>query len=120
MISRPVRFVVVPVAAKMQQIQLVDQPLLFQEINRAIDGDEVNTRVDFLRALEDLIDIQMLLRVVHHLQNDAALAGHADATCSYRLLNLTGCFGSIEALAGGNPVGRRCSHLSPSASLAQV
>ena len=104
----------------MQQIQLVDQPLLFKKIDRAVDGDEVNTGIDFLRSLEDLIHVQMLLGVVHHLQDDAALAGHADAAGSHRLLNLTGCFGGIEALAGGNPMGRRCSHLSPSASLAQV
>src|SRR5207253_10163311 len=53
----------------------------------------------------------MLLCIVHHLQNDATLAGHADATGCHSLLNLTGCLNSIETLAGGNPVGPRCSHL---------
>ena len=103
-IARPMSFVVVPVATEMQQVQFVDETLLLEQINRAVDGNQVNARVNFLRPLENLIDVQMLLRIVHHLQNDATLAGHADATGGHSLLNLAGCLGGIEALAGGNPV----------------
>ena len=78
--------------------------MLLEQINRAVDGNQVNARVNFLRSLENLIDVQMLLRIVHHLQDDAALTGHADATGRHSLLNLASCLGGIEALAGGNPV----------------
>ena len=63
MLPRPVRFVVMPVAAQMQQIQLVDQPLFFKEVNRAVNGDQVYACIDFLRPLEDLVHIEVLLRV---------------------------------------------------------
>jgi hypothetical protein len=105
-IPRPVRFVVVPVAAEMQQIQLVDQTLLFKKINRAVNGNQVHARIDFLRSREDLIHVQVLLGSIHHLQDDAALAGHADAAGGHSLLKLAGCFRGIKALTGGNPVGR--------------
>src|SRR5713226_3828963 len=104
-IPRPMRFVVVPVAPQVQQIQLVDQSLLFEEVNRAVSGDEVYASIDFLCPREDLIHVQVLLGVVHHLQDNAALTGHADATGSHRLLKFTSCLGSIEALTSRNPVG---------------
>jgi hypothetical protein len=110
-IARAVRLVIVPVAAKVEQIQFVDQALLFEQINRAVDGDEVDARVNLLSAFQDLVHIQMLLSIVHHLQNDAALPGHADSARGHRLLKFSGCFRGIEALTGGNPVSRRCSHL---------
>jgi len=105
-VPRTVSFVVVPVAAEMQQIQLVDQTLFFKKINRAVNGNQVNARIDFLRSREDLIHVQMLLGSIHHLQDHAALTGHADTAGCHSLLKLAGCFRGIEALTGGNPVGR--------------
>jgi hypothetical protein len=72
----------VPVAAKMQQIQVIDEALCFQEVNRAVHGDQVHACVNFLRFGENLIHVQMLFRIIHHLQNDAPLPGHADASRS--------------------------------------
>jgi hypothetical protein len=46
----------------------------------------------------------MLLGVVHHLQNDAALAGHANAARSYRLLKFSSGLSGIQALTGRDPV----------------
>jgi hypothetical protein len=37
----------------------------------------------------------MLLGIIHHLQDDAALAGHADATGCHSLLKLARCLGCI-------------------------
>jgi hypothetical protein len=48
----------------------------------------------------------MLLGVVHHLQDNSPLARHSNAAHSRSLLKPAGCLGSIEALPGGNPVGR--------------
>ena len=75
----PWRFVVVAVAAKMQQIQFVDEAVLFEQVDGAIDGDEMHAGIDFLGAGENLVDVEVLFRGVHDLQNDAALLGHADA-----------------------------------------
>ncbi len=105
-ISRPVRLVVMPVAAQMQQIQLINQSLFFEKINRSVDGNEVHARIDFLRPRQNLIYVQMLLRGIHHLQNDTPLPRHAYATRSHSLLNPTSCLCSIEALTRGNSVRR--------------
>src|SRR6267154_795307 len=117
-IPRPVRFVVVPVAAKMQQIQLVNQALFFKKINRAVNGNEVNAGVDFLRARQNLIHVQMLLGVIHHLQDHPPLPRHADTTSRRRLLKLAGCFCGVEPLTRGYAVGWRCSHSQFSARAA--
>jgi hypothetical protein len=103
-VARSVRFVVVAVAAKMEQIQLVDEPLFFQQIDGAIDGDQVYAGINSLCSLKNLINVQMLLGGIHHLQDDAALAGHSNAARGYRLLKFSSGLSGIEALTGRNPV----------------
>src|SRR5207237_6473822 len=78
--------------------------------DRSVDGPAVHARVNFLRPLENLVSVEMLLGVVHHLQDYAALPGHANAARRYRLLKFSGGLCGIEALTGGNPVGRRSWH----------
>jgi hypothetical protein len=104
-----VRFVIVTIAAKVQEIEFVDEALLLQQIDGAIDGDEVNLGIDFLRAGEDLIDVQVLFGGVHHLQDDAALAGEADATLAQGVLQAGGR-GGVDALAAGDAVTRVGGH----------
>jgi hypothetical protein len=70
----------------------------------------MHARVNLLRPLENLIDIQMLFRVIHDLQDHAALAGHSNAARGYRLLKFSRGLGGVEALTGGDPVGRRSCH----------
>jgi hypothetical protein len=106
MIAWPVGFVVVPVAAKMQQVQFVNEALLFQQVNRAVNGDEMHARVNLLRSLENLIDVQMLLGIIHYLQDDAPLPGHANSPRSRGLQEFPRCFGGIEALTSRDPVSR--------------
>jgi len=60
----------------------------------------------FCALAKNLIHVQVLLGIIHHLKNDAALAGHADSPRGYRLLKLPRCLCGIEALSGGNPVRR--------------
>jgi hypothetical protein len=106
-VSRPVRFVVVPVAAKMQQIQFINQAVFLKKINSAVNGNEVNVGVCLLRAFQYLIHIQVLFGVVHHLQNDAPLPGEPNPQPPDGLLQSAGGFGGIEAFTTGNPVRRR-------------
>ena len=85
-VPRPMRLVIVAVAAQMKQIQLIDEALFFQQVNRAVNRNEVYSRVHLLRPLENLIHVQMLLGVVHHLQNHSPLARHSNPARSHRLL----------------------------------
>ena len=109
-VARAVAFVIVAVAAKMEEVELVDEALFFEEVDGAVNGDEMNAGIDFLGALEDLVDIEMLLGGVHHFENDAALASQANFAFTNGLLKLSGGLGGVEALAGRNAVGRRCGH----------
>lgn len=106
-VARTVRFVIVAVAAQVEQVQLVDQAFFFQQVNGAVDGDKVHARVNFLRALENLIHVEVLLGVVHDLQDDAALAGHANPARGRSLLEFSRGFRGIEALSGRNAM--RCA-----------
>jgi len=103
-------FVVVAVAAKVEKVEFVDESFFLEEIDGAIDGDQVHGGVNFLRAGEDLVDIKMLLGVVHDFQDDAALAGEADALLAQSFLEAAGGLGSVEAFAGRDTMGRDGRH----------
>jgi len=109
-IAGAVSFVVVAVAAKVEEIEFVDEALAFQEIDGAVDGNEVYFGVDFLGAIEDLIDVEMLLGGIHDLEDDAALAGEADTTVTKSVLEMALGGGGVDALAGGNAMCRSGRH----------
>ena len=100
MIARAVGFVVVTIAAEMEEVKFVDEALFLEEIDSAIDGDEMDFVADFLGAFENLIDIEMLFGVVHDLENHAALTGEANAALTESLLKMAGGVGGIDAFAG--------------------
>lgn len=77
-VARAVAFVEVPVAAEVKQIEFVDQAVALQKVDRAIDGNARDFRVDFLRAVENFTRVQMSPRRFHHLQQHAALARQAN------------------------------------------
>lgn len=103
-IAWSVAFVVVAIAAQVQQVQLVNQALAFQQVERAIDRYLRNFGIDFLSAVEDFVRIEMAARGLHHLQDHAALAGEADAARTEGLGQVTRHL-TIDALAGGNAMG---------------
>jgi len=80
MVARAVAFVEVPIAAKVKKVQLVDQALALQQVDRAIHGDASDPSIHFLGAFEDFARVQMAAGGFHHLQQDAALAREANAT----------------------------------------
>jgi hypothetical protein len=89
-IARAVTFVIVTIATQVQEVELVDKAVLFEEVDGPVDGDEMHARIDFLGAREYLIDVQVLLGVIHDLKDDAALPGHAQAALTEELLQFSG------------------------------
>jgi hypothetical protein len=105
-IARTMSFVVVTIAAEMEEIEFVDETFFFEQVDGPIDGDEMDFGVDFLGAIEDLVDIEVLLGGVHHLENHAALASETNATLAKRLLEMARGGGGIDAFAGRDAMGR--------------
>ena len=101
-VAGTVGFVIVTIAAEMEKIELVDETFLFEEVDGAVDGDEMNFGTDFLGALEDLVDVEVGFGGVHNLQDDAALAGKADAALAKGFLEMARGFGGVDAFAAGN------------------
>src|SRR5579864_7537324 len=52
-IARPVALIKVPVSPQMQQVELVDQSVMFKQVERAVYGNARNSRVDFFRARQN-------------------------------------------------------------------
>ena len=118
-IARAVGFVVMAVAAKMKKIELVDEALFFEEVDGAVDGDEMDFGADFLGAIEDLVDVEVLFGSVHDLENHATLAGKANAALPQGVLEMAGRFGDVDAFAARDAVRWHSDHeIIPKGSLA--
>src|SRR5271168_897102 len=70
----------------------------------------MNFRIDFLGALEDLVDVQVLFGRVHDLEDDAALAGEADTTLAEGGLEVAGRIGGVDTFAARDAPGWGCRH----------
>jgi hypothetical protein len=114
MISRAMGFVIVTIAAQVQQVQLVNQAMFFEQVDGAIDSDQVHALINFLGTLQDLVHIQMLLGVIHNLQNDAPLPRQANSLRAQRLLQAASGFCGVESFTGRNPVLWGCGHAAVS------
>ena len=99
-VARAMRFVVVAITAEMEKIEFVDEAFFLEQVDSAVDGDEMDVGIDLLSALEDLIDVEMLLGAVHDLQDDAALAGEPNAALAQGLLEMARGIGGIDSLSG--------------------
>ena len=66
-IARAMAFVIVLVAVDVQQIELVNQAVTLEHVQRAVNRNAMDTRIDALGALEDGAGVQMLFGVIHHL-----------------------------------------------------
>jgi len=110
MVARAVGFVVVAVAAEVEEIELVDETFLFEEVDGSVDGDQMDFGIDFLCALEDLVDVEVLLGGVHDLQDDAALPREANTALAEGVLEMSGGFGGVDAFAARNTTGWGGSH----------
>jgi hypothetical protein len=109
-VARAVGFVVVAITAEMKKIELVDEALFLEKVDGAVDGDEMDFRTDFLGALEDLIHVEVLLGVIHDLEDDTALTGKANALLAKGFLERTGGLGGVEAFTGRDAMGWSSGH----------
>ena len=100
MVARAVALVEVAVAAKVEQIELVDQAVALQQIDRAVDSDARDVGIDFLRPLEDFACIEMPARRLHHLEKHAALAREPDPARAKLALQTSGRFVDVDSFSG--------------------
>jgi hypothetical protein len=101
-VAGTVAFVVVLVTVDVEQIEFIDQAVFFEQIERAVDGDAMNARIDSLSALEDRASIEMALGIVHHLDQNAALASEPDATRDEGCLKTARDSVRVDSFAAGD------------------
>jgi hypothetical protein len=99
-IARSMGFVVMLIAAEMEEIEFVDQAMALQEIEGAIDSDAMDMGIDALRALEDFVGGEVALGAVHHLKEDAPLTREADAFFGERSFQAAGARIDVNAFSG--------------------
>src|SRR5580704_14233519 len=109
-ISRAVAFVEMPMAAKVEQVQFVDEAVMLQELERAIDGDARDIRVDRLCAFENFASIEVPRGSFHHLEHHTALARKADTPGPELALEAAGSLVNVDTFAGGNAVWGSARH----------
>jgi len=85
-IAGAVAFVEVLVAAQVEQVELVDQAIAFEQIDGTVDSHTMNARIEFLRAIENGASVEMAFRVVHYLEENFSLARQAYAALGQGLL----------------------------------
>jgi len=73
-VARAVAFVEVLVAAEVQQVELIDEAVAFQQIKGAVNGDAMNAGIDFPGPFENGAGVQVAFGVVHDLEQDFSLA----------------------------------------------
>ena len=65
--------------AAVLEVVLGDQPGFLEQVQRAIDGRERNTRIDGAGAAVEFLDVRVVDGLFDHLCDDATLVGHAHA-----------------------------------------
>jgi hypothetical protein len=103
-VSRSVALIEVPMAAKMKKIEFIDQAVLLEKFERAIDGDARDVRIDFLRVLKYLPRIEMLRSALHHLQYHTTLPGETYPARTQFPLEAPKRLVLVDAFAGGYTV----------------
>ncbi len=109
-VAETMAFVVVLIAMDVEQVELVNQAVALEHVERAIDGDAVNARIDLLRQLENRPGVQVPLGIIHHLKQDAALAREAYAALGEGGLQAAGPGVSVQAFAAGDAMSASRGH----------
>jgi len=102
MVTRSVTFVEMAVAAKMEQIEFVDETELLQHLECAVNCDPRDFRIDFLSVLKDFFRIKMSGGLLHHLQEHAALASETNSARTQILLQAAGRLVLVDPFARGD------------------
>ena len=99
-VARTVGFVEMAVAAKVKQIEFVNQAEMLEKFEGAIDGDAVDIGVDLLRDIEDFSCVHVARGGFHHLDHDAALPGQANAARFQFTLEMARGLAGIDSFSG--------------------
>jgi hypothetical protein len=106
-IARSMTLVEMSAAAQMEQVELVHQPVTFQKIERTVNGDARDARVDAARAAQQTAGVQMSPCGFHHLQQNAPLVREPHSSRCKLLLQTPRFALDVDALAGGYAMRRR-------------
>ncbi len=110
-IARAVAFVEVAVAAQVQEVELVDQAVAFQQVDGSVDRYLRDSRVQLARAFQDFACVEVTAGCFHYLQKDAALTRQANASCTEFTLQTAWRF-VVDAFACGDAMcGGSCHHI---------
>lgn len=101
-IAGPVAFVEMLAAAQVEQVELVDEAVAFEQIDGAVDRHAVDARIELLRAIKNRVGVKVAFGVVHDFKQNFSLARQAHAALRERLLQSTGTLVRVDALARGN------------------
>ena len=104
-IAWAVCLIVVAVTAEVEKVEFIDEAMFLEEIDSAVDGDQVDFGTDFLGEFEDLVDVEMLFGVVHNLKDYPALTSKADATLTESVLEMAGGVSGVDSFAGRDSMG---------------
>jgi len=73
------RFIIVLIALKVHEIQLVDEPALLQQLERAVYRNAVQLGIFFLGELVEVFRIQVTAGAIEEIQQNSPLARHPHA-----------------------------------------
>ena len=80
-------FVIVLVAFKVHEVQLIHQSGFFEELEGPIDGDPIDPRVLVAGHCIELLGIEVISRTVDEIQQNLALARQSDSSLLQRILD---------------------------------
>lgn len=106
MVARAVALVKMAVAPQVKQVELVDQSLPLQQVERSIDRDARDSRINFLSAFEDFVGVEVPPGGFHDLQKYFSLPREAYSARRQLVLKPSGSF-VIDAFPARNAMCRR-------------
>jgi hypothetical protein len=90
------RLVIMLIAGVVHEVELVDEPALFEQFQRPVDGDAIELRVLFLGELIETLSVEMETGVVDQVEQNASLASKPDASFAKGVLDAGGGHGLFE------------------------
>jgi hypothetical protein len=109
-VAQAVAFVIVLIAADVEKVKLVDEAVALEHIQCAIDGDAMDVGIDFLGAFEDGSGVEVLIGIVHNLDENAALTGETDFFGRECGLQAAGTLMSVDSFATRDALSAICRH----------
>ena len=101
-VARAMALVEMLVAAKVQEIEFVDEAVALEQVESAINRDTMDAGIDFLGAFEDGAGVEVAFGVVHYFEEDFSLAREAYAALFQGGLEAAGALVGVDAFAGGD------------------